>query len=89
MLQTMFLAWTLLVHVQLDLCDKAGCQPHPSIKEAQGIVATVPTETECLTLQIQTQAQLNAIRNRRPRPTQGQRHIESRAKLRCVPEKEG
>jgi hypothetical protein len=88
MLTTVFLAWTLLVHVQLDLCDKAGCQPHPSIKETQRTVATVPTETACLTLQIQTQAQLNTIRNRRPRPTQGQRHIASRATLRCVPEKE-
>jgi hypothetical protein len=84
----MVLAWTLLVYVQLDLCDKAGCQPHPSIKETQRIVATVATETECLTLQIQTQGQLNAIRNRRPRATQGQRHIASRATLRCVPEKE-
>jgi hypothetical protein len=84
----MLLAWTLLVHVQLDLCDKAGCQPHPAIKETQRTVATVPTETACLTLQIQTQAHLNAIRNRRPRATQGQRHIASRATLRCVPQKE-
>ena len=89
MLHTVFLTWTLLVSVQLDLCDKAGCQPHPALKETERVVATVATETACLTLQIQTQGQLNAIRNRRPRPTQGQRHIESRAQLRCVPAKEG
>ena len=88
MLHTVFLAWTLLVNVQLDLCDKAGCQPHPAIQKAERPVATVATESECLTLQIQTQGQLNAIRNRRPRAKEGQRHIESRATLRCIPAKE-
>ena len=88
MFPTLFLAWTLLVQVHLDLCDKAGCQPHPTLKETQRAVATVPTETACLTLQIQTQGHLNAIRNRRPRAKEGQRHIESRATLKCVPAKE-
>jgi hypothetical protein len=88
MLLTFLLSWSLLVQVQLDICDKTGCQPHPTLKETQRTVATVPSEAECLTLQIQTQAQLNTIRNRRPRPTQAQRHVEARATLACVPAKE-
>jgi predicted component of type VI protein secretion system len=88
MLVPFLLSWTLLVQVQLSVCDKTGCQPHPTLKETQREVATVRSEAECLTLQIQTQQQLNTIRNRRPAPTHGQRHVEARATLRCVQAKE-
>jgi hypothetical protein len=88
MLLPLLLSWTLLVQVQLDVCDTTGCKPHPTLKETQRTVATVRSEAECLTLQIQTQQKLNEARNRRPPVSKGQRHVEARATLACVPAKE-
>jgi hypothetical protein len=88
MLRAVLLSWTLLVQVQLDVCDTTGCRPHPALKATQREVATVRSEAECLTLQIQTQQKLNEIRNRRPPVSTGQRHVEARSTLRCAPAKE-
>jgi len=85
MLLELLLPWTLLVQVQISVCDKTGCKPHPYVKETRREMATVPSETACLRLQIQTQQRLNELRNRRPLVSKEQRHLESRTTLTCVP----
>lgn len=80
-----FLAWTLLMHVQLSVCTQGGCKPHAQLKPTERVIATVPTEADCLRLQLRTQQRLNELRKQRPVTHKGEQHLEGRSTLRCAP----
>ena len=87
-LVTFLLPWTLLMQVQLQLCQDGVCQPHAKLQEKSRVVQTVETEAECLTLQLQLQQELDTIRQKKG-PTPTRRHVEAKTRLSCVPSEKG
>jgi hypothetical protein len=55
MLTNLFLAWALVVQVQLQLCQEGVCTPHPKVQERSHVVRTLDTESDCLVLQMDLQ----------------------------------
>jgi hypothetical protein len=61
MLTTAFLAWTLLVQVQLHICQDGVCKPHPQLHEKSHAVRTLDTESDCLLLQMDLQREYGTL----------------------------
>jgi hypothetical protein len=85
MLTTVFLAWTLVVQVQIQICQDGVCRPHPKVQERSQVARTVASESECLLLQMELQRAYQAM-PRRVAPTgQPRRSVEAQTTFVCQP----
>ena len=85
MFPSLFFAWTLVVQVQLQLCQDGVCAPHPKLQEKSQVVRTMATESECLLLQMDLQ---RAYRKTPPPVApagQSRRHVEATTTFVCQP----
>jgi hypothetical protein len=88
MLSNLVLAWTLVVQVQVQLCQNGVCRPHPTLPDKTQIVRTVATESECLLLQMDLQRaieQRGSEQRSQPQPPEqpGRRYAHARTHFTC------
>jgi hypothetical protein len=83
MLTHVFLAWTLLVQVQVHLCQDGVCAPHPKLQERSQVVRTVASESECLLLQMDLQRVYQTMPRRVAPLGQARRHVEAKTTFLC------
>jgi hypothetical protein len=81
----LLLPWTLLVQVQLQLCQDGVCKPYPALQDKSRVVRTLDSEADCLALQIQVQQELHKTRTLTSQPVQARRHVTAKTTLVCVP----
>jgi hypothetical protein len=82
MLPSLFLAWALVVQVQLHLCQDGVCAPHPKLQEQSRVVHTFPTESECLLLKIDLQREYQ--KTHQP-VAPSRRHVAAKTTVVCQP----
>jgi hypothetical protein len=85
MLPSLFLAWTLVVQVQLHLCQDGVCAPHPKLQERSRVVRTVASESECLLLQMDLQRAYQHTQQPVATPAQPRRHVAAKTTFVCQP----
>jgi hypothetical protein len=61
MLTNLFLAWALVVQVQIQVCQDGGCTPHPQLPPRSHVVRTLDTESDCLVLQMDLEREYRNI----------------------------
>jgi hypothetical protein len=84
MLTHVFLAWPLVVQVQLQLCQDGVCHPHPQLQEKSQVVRTMATESECL-LQMDLQREYRKTPLPVASARQPRRHVEATTTFVCQP----
>ena len=85
MLPSLFLAWTLVVQVQLSLCQDGVCQPYPTLQRKSQVVRTLATESECLLLQMDLQREYQRLAHAVANPPPPQRHVARKTTFVCQP----
>jgi hypothetical protein len=85
MLTTVLLAWTLVVQVQIQLCQDGVCAPHPKVQERSQVVRTVASESECLLLQLELQRAYQTMPRRSTPTGQPPRSVEAQTTFVCQP----
>jgi hypothetical protein len=85
MLTSALLAWTLVVQVQLQLCQEGVCIPHPKVKERSNVVRTLASESECLLLQMDLQRAYQTMPRRSSPTGPSQRFVEATTTFTCQP----
>jgi hypothetical protein len=83
MLTSVFLAWTLVVQVQLHLCQDGDCGPHPKLPGKSQVVRTMATESACLLLQMDLQRAYQRTQHPVAKPPQPRRHVEAKTTFVC------
>jgi hypothetical protein len=86
MLTHAFLAWALVVQVQLQVCQEGVCTPHPQLQARSHVVRTLNTESDCLVLQMDLQREYNNIQQRVvPSGAGGSWRLERKTTFVCQP----
>jgi hypothetical protein len=85
MLTSAFLAWALIVQVQLQLCQDGVCTPHPKVQERSKVVQTLPSESECLLLQMDLQRAYQRMPRRSSPTGPSRRFVEATTTFTCQP----
>jgi hypothetical protein len=85
MLTHVFLAWTLLVQVQLHLCQEGVCAPHPRVPQRSQAVRTLATESECLAAQMDLQRAYQRLQSRVVPPLPDRRQVALQRTFVCHP----
>jgi hypothetical protein len=85
MLPSLFLAWTLVVQVQLQFCQDGVCTPHPQLPPRSHVVRTLDTESDCLVLQMDLQREYRNIPQPVVQPGAPRRRIERKTTFICQP----
>jgi len=84
-MQAIFLAWALMVQVQLQMCDKGKCDPHPgAVAPKTRVVQRFPNEAGCLTAQLQLDDEWYKRMQTRPRVHGERKHVEAKTTFSCV-----
>jgi hypothetical protein len=83
MVPSLFLAWTLVVQVQLQLCQDGMCASHPKLQEKSQVVRTMATESECLLVKLDLQREYQRTQHPVAKPPQPRRHIEAKTTFVC------
>jgi hypothetical protein len=82
---SVFLAWTLVVQVQLHLCQDGVCQPHPKLQEKSQVVRTFDSESACLLTQMDLQRAYQKTHQPVAKPKPSRRQVEAKATFVCQP----
>lgn len=83
MLTSLFFAWTLLVQVQLQLCQDGVCTPHPQLQDKTQILRTLEHESDCLVLQMDMQREYHKVQP--SAPPVSRRRVEAKTTFVCQP----
>jgi hypothetical protein len=81
MFTSVFLAWTLVVQVQVSLCQEGVCTPHPKLQPKLYVVQTLATEPDCLLLQMDLQRAYQTM----PQRHGTRRHVDVQRTFVCQP----
>ena len=85
MLTSVFLAWALVVQVQLQLCQDGVCKPHPKLQEKSQVVRTFDRESDCLLLQMDLQRAYRTTQQSVAKPEQPRRQVQAKTTFVCQP----
>jgi hypothetical protein len=85
MLPSLFLAWTLVVQVQLHLCQDGVCKPHPQLQDKSRVVHTLRSESECLLLKMDLHREYLKTQQPVAKPPQPRKHVEAKTTFVCQP----